>query len=66
MNEEKKVRGKAIIITSIFHYLSTRELRKMGTEIAVEKPFLKKKVLSKHFSLKKKDKKGKKIQSKKH
>ena len=30
----------SVIITSIFHYLSTRELRKMGTEIAVEKPFL--------------------------
>jgi len=26
----------SVIITSIFHYLSTRELRKMGTEIAVE------------------------------
>jgi NADH:ubiquinone oxidoreductase subunit 5 (subunit L)/multisubunit Na+/H+ antiporter MnhA subunit len=25
-----------VIITGIFHYLSTRELRKMGTEIAVE------------------------------
>ena len=30
----------SVFITSIFHYLSTRELRKMGTEIAVEKPFL--------------------------
>jgi hypothetical protein len=30
------MREKAIIITCIFHYLSTRELRKMGTEIAVE------------------------------
>ncbi len=26
----------SVIITGIFHYLSTRELRKMGTEMAVE------------------------------
>ena len=37
----------SVIITSIFHYLSTRELRKMGTEIAVEKPFLTKKSFTK-------------------
>ena len=37
----------SVIITSIFHYLGTRELRKMGTEIAVEKPFLTKKSFTK-------------------
>ncbi len=26
----------SVVITSIFHYLSTKEMRKMGTEIAVE------------------------------